>query len=421
MAKKAVVTVDQTAQWGDGNIVEKRGSSRWYFDFYYLGERVEISSKLKKTPANKEKARELLDKVMSRIRDNSFRFADVFGYASTEKLELFARLEGTSVTLKPQHVNFGDYVKHWYKTKWEQIDSHTSRTDFKGAINSQILPYFKELTFFQINRGVMRAFAKQLHHLEGAKKGEPLSRQRVANLFLPLRTIWHDACDEYKWEPADPFFEIHKYYPKRTTNDEFEIIGEVDLAPISNDRDPLRFSEFQGILGNLDPWYQPIAEIMVLTGMIASEMAGLTHLHLKDGFIMIRRSVSRGVEKIGGKTMFRRRDVRITPAIQQRLDVLLERTEGRRLATSKTGKFLTSTGFYKEWVKAIAAAGVRYRVPYVTRHTFAAWSLIIDIEPLRLHKLMGHGSKKMVYEVYGIYVERLEEDREQIQAFFGEV
>ncbi|HEY5514472.1 MAG TPA: integrase, partial [Geomonas sp.] len=108
------------------------------------------------------------------------------------------------------------------------------------------------------------------------------------------------------------------------------------------------------------------------------------------------------------------------PAIQQRLEVLLERTEGRRLVTSKTGKFLTSTGFYKEWVKAVAASGVRYRVPYTTRHTFAAWSLIINVEPLRLHKLMGHGSKKMVYEVYGIYVERLEEDREQIAVFFGE-
>lgn len=71
-------------------------------------------------------------------------------------------------------------------------------------------------------------------------------------------------------------------------------------------------------------------------------------------------------------------------------------------------------------MKAVAAAGVRTRVPYATRHTFAAWSLIIDIDPLRLHKLMGHGSKKMVYEVYGAYVERLEEDREAIRAFFGD-
>ena len=41
------------------------------------------------------------------------------------------------------------------------------------------------------------------------------------------------------------------------------------------------------------------------------------------------------------------------------------------------------------------------RVPYALRHTFAAWGLIINIAPLKLHKLMGHASKKMVYEIYG--------------------
>jgi integrase len=37
----------------------------------------------------------------------------------------------------------------------------------------------------------------------------------------------------------------------------------------------------------------------------------------------------------------------------------------------------------------------------------------------RLVKLMGHGSKQMVYEVYGKYVEGLEADAEEILAFFG--
>jgi integrase len=159
---------------------------------------------------------------------------------------------------------------------------------------------------------------------------------------------------------------------------------------------------------------------MVLTGLIASELAGLTRFHIKDGFLMVRRSVTRGVDHAGGKTAFRRRDIRITWAIQQQLDVLMERTEGRRLVTGKTGTFFRSTGFYKYWVKAVSAAGVRFRVPYATRHTFAAWCLLIGITPLRLHKLMGQGSKKMVYEVYGVYVERLEEDKEKIKAFFGE-
>jgi len=240
------------------------------------------------------------------------------------------------------------------------------------------------------------------------------------SVFHPLRAIWRDASDEHRWELPDPFEKIHEVFPAKNAGGEFEIIEDSEAELIRNDRDPLRYGEFQLILENLDPWYRPIAELMALTGMIASEVAGITHLHLKEGYMLIRRSVSRGVEKIGNKTAFPRRDIRITRAIQEWLDILLERSEGRRLATSKTGKFLTAGGFYKAWVKAERVSGVRHRVPYCLRHTFAAWSLIIDMEPLRLHRLMGHASKKMVYKVYWNYVEKLEEDREQILAFFGE-
>jgi len=34
---------------------------------------------------------------------------------------------------------------------------------------------------------------------------------------------------------------------------------------------------------------------------------------------------------------------------------------------------------------------------YTARHSFAAWSLTIGINPLRLVQLMGHASKQMVY------------------------
>ena len=54
------------------------------------------------------------------------------------------------------------------------------------------------------------------------------------------------------------------------------------------------------------------------------------------------------------------------------------------------------------------------------KESFAAWSLTISIDPNRLVRLMGHGSKKMVYEVYGDYVEGLENDRYQILNYFGQ-
>jgi integrase len=53
------------------------------------------------------------------------------------------------------------------------------------------------------------------------------------------------------------------------------------------------------------------------------------------------------------------------------------------------------------------------------RHGFAAWSLLIGIGPLRLVRLNGHGSKQMVYEVYGNYIEGIESDYWDMLNYFG--
>ena len=53
------------------------------------------------------------------------------------------------------------------------------------------------------------------------------------------------------------------------------------------------------------------------------------------------------------------------------------------------------------------------------RHTFAAWALALRMDPNKLVNLMGHGSKEMIYEVYGNYVECLEKDTGKILECFG--
>lgn len=45
--------------------------------------------------------------------------------------------------------------------------------------------------------------------------------------------------------------------------------------------------------------------------------------------------------------------------------------------------------------------------------------MTLRIDMLRLVALMGHRDKKMVFEVYGNYVEGLEQDVEKILNYFG--
>ncbi len=71
------------------------------------------------------------------------------------------------------------------------------------------------------------------------------------------------------------------------------------------------------------------------------------------------------------------------------------------LVTTKNGTVFHSANFRKDvWEKAQKASGITDKVPYSLRHTFAAWSLTLGIDMNKLVRLMGHGSKKMVYELH---------------------
>ncbi|BCR04873.1 hypothetical protein DESUT3_19420 [Desulfuromonas versatilis] len=89
--------------------------------------------------------------------------------------------------------------------------------------------------------------------------------------------------------------------------------------------------------------------------------------------------------------------------------------------TTPCGTIFRATNFLNHvWYPALDESHLPHRVPYGLRHSFAAWARTIGIDLLKLVRLMGHGSKKMIYGVYGDYVEGLEEDYEKILAFFGE-
>jgi integrase len=67
----------------------------------------------------------------------------------------------------------------------------------------------------------------------------------------------------------------------------------------------------------------------------------------------------------------------------------------------------------------VLSCGIPYRPPYSIRHSFAAWSPLAGIDSIRLVSLMGHANKKMVYEVYGHYLNGLEGDYWDIVNYFG--
>jgi integrase len=387
-----------------GCILRKAGSRKLYILFYYFTKRVEKTTGLNDTTKNREKVRLWLDRIIERRDAGKLIFAEAFPGASENEKAYFAKLEGWQYAPEPRDILFSSYVQEWFQNVWSHYPEGTKKDDYKLIINSWLIPHFKEMTFFQISGVEIQKFIASLKWRKGPKQGKLLSKARAKNILIPLRTIWNDACDQYRWTMHNPFSNLRKHLPK---------------APAKR-REGFRFDEWLDFLKHVNPWYQPVAELMMLTGMINSEIAGLRVSDIKPDYILVQHTIVRGKENDTPKTLYRIRKIPITLAIRKQLDILLVRNPVDKLVTTKSGKYFNPANFRKDvWEKAAKASGITDKVPYSMRHSFAAWALTLRIDPNRLVRLMGHGSKKMIYEVYGDYIEGLEEDFWQILAYFG--
>jgi integrase len=241
-----------------GRIRKKPGSKKLYVDFYYHGVRIVKTTGLDDTPENEDKAREWLDRAMEKIEDGTFAFAEAFPGASVEEKAFHSKKEGWEYAPAPQDVLFGEYTSQWVKKILDRCPSQTKRDNQRLIIDYWLLPYFGDKTFYQISGVTLKEFIPTLVWRKGKKKGKPLSPSRIRNIFIPLRAIWYDAFEEHRWDLSDPFAYIAKFLPRRTRNH-----PEV-----------FRFDEWIRIIESMDPFCRPIAETMIMTGMIGSEIAG---------------------------------------------------------------------------------------------------------------------------------------------------
>jgi integrase len=160
--------------------------------------------------------------------------------------------------------------------------------------------------------------------------------------------------------------------------------------------------------------------------MRPSELAGLREeMDIREELIHVQNSIVRGREKNALKTPSSKRTIPITPKIREVIDDQVE--VKNKLGIDSPYLFINSIGnpfnidHFRDypWTSALKRAKVPYRKPYTMRHTFAAWMLLVGKAPGEVARLMGHSSKQMVYEVYGKFVEGLESEKKEIEAYLG--
>ncbi len=176
-----------------------------------------------------------------------------------------------------------------------------------------------------------------------------------------------------------------------------EVVKRVKVPPKQRAR-PFTTQECTAILSGFRDskhygYYTDFVTFLLGSGCRTGEAIGLRWGHLLDecGKVWIGESVSRGVWK-ATKTN-RSREFRLTNRLQAMLlarqpdnwkpdDLVFPAVEG---GTIDDHNFRN-----RAWVKVLQVAGVTYRKPYNTRHTFISHALAKGLNPMAIAQMTGH-------------------------------
>ncbi|HKJ84069.1 MAG TPA: site-specific integrase, partial [Mariprofundaceae bacterium] len=218
-----------------------------------------------------------------------------------------------------------------------------------------------------------------------------VSNKRINNILIPLRGMLEDAF-------ADGAIE-------RNPMDRIKNLEVREEEP-----EPFTFEEQQRILAVLPDQGRNLIQFAFWTGLRTSELIALEWGDIDPvrDYVYVQRACVRGVIK-HPKTNAGKREILLLP-------LALEALENQRPFTFKEGKRVfhnpeTNRPWssdikirYPLWAHALKAAGVRYRNPYQTRHTYASMLLSSGENPAWIARQMGHTNMQMLLRKYGRYM-----------------
>lgn len=373
-------------------------NGKLYVDFMYLNERVREKAGLDDTKENSKRVRQQLNRIIMAIEDGTFRFAEVFPQSS--KKDHFRHREGEVYGLggSPGEVNIGTYIGLWYdRLKDSGRVSERTLYGYKSYINLYLVPFFGAMTFSDINLGTFENFIVWAKKTRYRKK--PLGNETVNKIFVPLKTIFKSARNEFGWMGFDPFLG----FKKLPEGDAYE-----KIMPFSIDEQRL-------LLKALPDHWRPYFMFAFCSGLRQGEQIGLKagDIDWENGMVHVRRAITKDESgnKMEGKTKNRysRRSIKMGPIMREALEAqqsIYDRFQGEYFFCSPEGNMVLPQNLRtRVWIPALAAAKLRFREMKQTRHTFATVALSSGENPLWIAKFMGHRDTDMIIRVYSKYVE----------------
>ena len=377
--------------------IKARAESSIEIGFSYKGLWRRETIRLKPTAANLKRAANHRASILHEIDLGTFNYALVF--PESPNLHLFASVEADTT--------IEEVLKKWYKVKAPQC--HSSTLDgYRKIVFNQLIPQFGHISVHEFRAHHMRDWI-----ISCTKMGN----KRIRNVVSPLRCALSLAVTDQVIEKNH----LHLFvYARLETAAQIKARGK-KLDPFNLEEMNLIFDMATGQEHNL-------FKTAFWSGMRTSELCAL--LWEDIDFVMGTIKVDKGLtmaadEAEPPKTIAGERLIKMLPQARKALLAQKENTflNGQEVFhDSLHGKpWVGDQPIRKRWTTILRKAGVRYRRPYQTRHTYASMMLTSGEELGWFSRQLGHKNVNVTTSIYAQWIELAGHDGGSlIDAKFGD-
>ena len=280
-------------------------------------------------------------------------------------------------------VSVGEYLDKWLDRQKLERKASTYDT-YRKIVIGKLDPWFGKLKLAELKR-------KQVREKLAAY---PAGNKTLGNIQSVLRAAL-DAAVEDDLIETNPLAG-YTYRKKAAPKDDDEI-------------DPFDRDEQAAILAALEGQGRNMVQFAFWTGLRTSELVALDwgDVDFLRGMVRVSRALTQHADEPEvTKTTAGRREVKL---LQPALEALMAQKAHTYLAGNEVfqnpntlARWAGDQPIRKTlWHPALRRAGVRYRYPYQTRHTYASMMLSSGEHPMWVAQQMGHVDWSMIIRRYG--------------------
>lgn len=344
--------------------------------FWYQGIECRETLTLEPTPSHIKYCVRLRGEILNAIAKNSFSYANYF--PNSKKARQFGHVS-SQVTIGELLTLFLERTK-----RTRQPSTYTS---YRRVCQAHLLPTFGQTQLRDLTPPLLRDWISGLR----------LTAKTLNNILIPLRAILDEAVndDRLTRNPLNSVI-LDKLLNKETAQSDYEV-------------DPFNREEINAILNHAEAEVRPLWQFAFFTGLRPSELIALRWQDIDwvKGLVSVRRAIVEKKEKTT-KTQAGLRDVVLLPLARQALQMQQAYTTHQERVfhhPKKGGPWETDYQLREvAWKPSLQKAGIRYRRPYQTRHTYASMLLSAGENMLWLAKQMGHTDTEMIIKTYGKWI-----------------